>query len=183
MREHLSALAARTDLLPGAATRCFLDIDSLLRPVYGKQKQGASYGHAKFAGKQVLRKGLSPLTATLSTDLAAPVVAGMRLRAGKTSSGKGAGSMVTEAIGGARAAGATGTILVRGDSAYGNRKVVRAALRAGALFSLVLTKNAAVKKAIASILTGQFPMTRGPRCAIPGRSATPTQASGSPTPR
>ncbi|MEV2226321.1 IS1380 family transposase [Nocardia vinacea] len=151
MREHLSALAARTDLLPGAQTRCFVDIDSLLRPVYGKQKQGASYGHTKIAGKQVLRKGLSPLAATISTDLAAPVVAGMRLRAGKTGSGKGAGSMVTEAISAARAAGATGTIVVRGDSAYGNRRVVRAALRAGALFSLVLTKNAAVKKAIASI--------------------------------
>ncbi|MFE3961273.1 IS1380 family transposase [Nocardia sp. NPDC059091] len=151
MREHLSALAARADLLPGAARRCFVDIDSLLRPVYGKQKQGASYGHTKIAGKQVLRKGLSPLAATISTDLAAPVVAGIRLRAGKTGSGKGAGSMVTEAIGTARAAGATGTILVRGDSAYGTRRVVRAALRAHAQFSLVLTKNAAVKAAIASI--------------------------------
>ncbi len=151
LREHLLALAARTDLLPGAATRVFVDIDSLLRPVYGHQKQGASYGHTKIAGKQVLRKGLSPLAATLSTDLAAPVIAGIRLRAGKTGSGKGAASMVTAAIGTARAAGTTGTILVRGDSAYGTRKVVRAALRAGARFSLVLTKNAAVTAAIASI--------------------------------
>lgn len=30
----------------------------------------------------VLRKGLSPLVTTLRTDLAAPVIAGMRLRAG-----------------------------------------------------------------------------------------------------
>ncbi|MFE3277134.1 IS1380 family transposase [Nocardia sp. NPDC059239] len=151
MRQHLLALIARADLLPGAAARVFVDIDSLLRPVYGHAKQGASYGHTKIAGKQVLRKGLSPLAATLSTDLAAPVVAGMRLRAGKTGSGKGAASMVTATIGTARAAGATGTILVRGDSAYGTRKVVRAAVGAGAQFSLVLTRNTSVNTAIAAI--------------------------------
>src|SRR5690606_18239358 len=48
-REHLAALAARTALLPGIQTRAFLDIDSLLRPVYGHNKQGASFGHAKIA--------------------------------------------------------------------------------------------------------------------------------------
>lgn len=105
MREHLLALNARADLLPGAQTRTFVDIDSLLRPVYGHQKQGASRGHTNIAGKQILRKGLSPLAATISTDLAAPVVAGIRLRAGKTGSGKGAASMITAAIGTARAAG------------------------------------------------------------------------------
>jgi hypothetical protein len=150
MGEHLLALGVRTDLLPGASVRTFVDIDSLLRPVYGHQKQGASYGHTKIAGKQVLRKGLSPLVATISTDLAAPVVAGMRLRAGKTGSGKGAASMVTAAIGTARALGA-GQILVRGDSAYGNRKVVRAAVRAGAQFSVVMTRNAAIRRAIDAI--------------------------------
>ncbi|MGO4647395.1 IS1380 family transposase [Nocardia sp. 2YAB30] len=151
LREHLCTLADRADLLPGAETRVFVDIDSLLRPVYGHHKQGASYGHTKIAGKQVLRKGLSPLVTILGTDLAAPVIAGMRLRAGKTGSGKGAGSMVTAAIGTARKAAATGTIVVRGDSSYGTRKVVRAALRGGAQFSLVMTQNSAVKKAIDSI--------------------------------
>lgn len=148
---HLVALCERVDLLPGAEVRAFLDIDSLLRPVYGHAKQGASYGHTKIAGKQILRKGLSPLATTISTDLAAPVIAGMRLRAGKTGSGKGAGRMVAQGIATARAAGATGTILVRGDSAYGSRAVVRACQRAGAHFSLVLTKNTAVQKAIDSI--------------------------------
>ncbi len=45
--------------------------------------------------------------------------------------------MVAQAIGTARAAGVTGQILVRGDSAYGNRAVVAACRRAGAEFSLV----------------------------------------------
>jgi hypothetical protein len=42
-------------------------IDSLLRPVYGDAKQGASYGHTKIAGKQILRKGLSALATRIST--------------------------------------------------------------------------------------------------------------------
>jgi len=41
-------------------------------------------------GKQILRKGLSPLATTISTDTAAPVIAGMHLRAGKAASSKGA---------------------------------------------------------------------------------------------
>ena len=56
-REHLAALAQRTPLLPGIEQRAFLDIDSLLRPVYGHHKQGATFGHAKIAGRALLRKG------------------------------------------------------------------------------------------------------------------------------
>src|SRR4051795_2200118 len=151
LREHLCALTARTDVLAGIDEQAFIDIDSLLRPVYGHAKQGASYGHTKIAGKQVLRKGLSPLATTISTQRSAPVIAGMRLRAGKTGSGKGAGRMVAQAIVTARAAGATGKILVRGDSAYGNRAVVRACRRGTAEFSLVMTKNPAIARAIAAI--------------------------------
>ena len=82
LRHHLAALCDRVDLLPGADERVFIDIDSLLRPVYGHAKQGASYGHTKIAGKQVLRKGLSALATTISTAGSAPVIAGLRLRAG-----------------------------------------------------------------------------------------------------
>jgi len=151
LRAHLVSLTAQTNLLPGIKERAFIDIDSLLRPVYGHAKQGASFGHTKIAGRQVLRRGLSPLATTISTATAAPVVAGIRLRAGKTGSGRGAASMVTETVGTARAVGAAGQILVRGDSAYGTGPVVQACLKAGARFSLVLAKNPAVTKAIASI--------------------------------
>ncbi len=151
LRHHLSALCDRVDLLPGADVGAFIDIDSLLRPVYGHAKQGASYGHTKIVGKQVLRKGLSPLAVTISTDTAAPVIAGMRLRAGRAGSGKGAARMVAQAVATARAAGVTGQILVRGDSAYGTAAVVAACRRAGARFSLVLTKNSTVGKAIEAI--------------------------------
>ncbi|MGH2668381.1 MAG: IS1380 family transposase [bacterium] len=150
-RAHLVNLVAATGLLPGIEHQAYVDIDSLLRPVYGPAKQGASFGHTKIAGKQVLRRGLSPLATTISTREGAPVVAGIRLRAGKAGSGKGAATMVAEAIGTARAAGACGEILVRGDSAYGNSAVAAACVRAGARFSLVLLKNRPVQRAIASI--------------------------------
>ena len=151
LRHHLSALCGRCDLLPGADVRAFIDIDSLLRPVYGHAKQGASYGHTKMAGKQILRKGLSPLAATISTDAGAPVIAGMRLRAGRANSGKGAARMIAQAVGTARAAGVTGGLLVRGDSAYGTRAVIGACRRSGARFSLVLAKNTTVTAAIDAI--------------------------------
>jgi hypothetical protein len=150
-RAHLVNLVRRSGLLPGIGQQAFIDIDSLLRPVYGHAKQGASFGHTKIAGRQVLRRGLSPLATTISTADGAPVVAGIRLRAGRAGSGKGAASMVREAIATARAAGATGEILVRGDSAYGTSAVVAACLRAKARFSVVLAKNQAVNRAIGAI--------------------------------
>jgi hypothetical protein len=162
LRDHLVALAEHTELLAGITGQAFIDIDSLLRPVYGHAKQGASYGHTKIAGKQVLRKGLSPLATTISTERTAPVIAGMRLRAGKTGSGKGAGRMVAQAIATARAAGASGKILVRGDSAYGNRAVVRACRRGKVQFSLVMAKNAAIRRAIDSIREDQWTPVRYP---------------------
>ena len=80
LRHHLGALCRRVELLPGSDLRAFVDIDSLLRPIYGHAKQGASYGHTKIAGKQILRKGLSPLITTISTETGAPVITGARLR-------------------------------------------------------------------------------------------------------
>ena len=162
LREHLVALCERVDLLPGADQRVFIDIDSLLRPVYGHAKQGASYGHTKIAGKQVLRKGLSPLATTISTPGCAPLVAGMRLRAGKTGSGKGAGRMVAQAIGTVRAVSAHATILVRGDSMYGSRAVVGTCVRHGAQFSLAMTRNAAIERAIAAIPEAAWTPVRYP---------------------
>ena len=151
-RAHLVNLIEHSGLLPGIGEQVFIDIDSLLRPVYGHQKQGASFGHTKIAGRQVLRKGLSPLITTISTERGAPVIAGIRLRAGRAGSGKGAASMVAQAIITARAAGASGEVLVRGDSAPTAAAPSWPPCRkAGARFSVVLTKNPAVNRAIASI--------------------------------
>jgi len=67
-RAHLVNLVGVSGLLPGIGSRAYVDIDSLLRPVFGHAKQGAGFGHTKIAGKQVLRKGVSPLAATISTE-------------------------------------------------------------------------------------------------------------------
>jgi hypothetical protein len=152
LRRHLIGLAATTKVLDGIGERAFVDIDSLLRPVYGHAKQGASFGHTKIAGKTILRRGLSPLAVTICTRTCAPVVAAARLRAGRAGSAKGAASLVAEAITTAVAAGAhPARILVRGDSAYGNRQVIATVRKAGAMFSLVLTKQPSVLAAIAAI--------------------------------
>lgn len=79
------------------------------------------------------------------------MIAGIRLRAGKTGSGKGAGRMVAQAITTARSVGATGTVMVRGDSAYGSHAVVRTCVRAGIQFSVVMTKNSKIVAAIEAI--------------------------------
>jgi hypothetical protein len=163
LRRHLIALAQRTPVLDGIHERAFVDIDSLLRPVYGHAKQGASFGHTKIAGKAILRRGLSPLAATIATPKAAPVVAAVRLRAGRAGSAKGAPSMVTEAINTAKAAVAdAANILVRGDCAYGNGKVIAAVVKAGARFSFALAKNPAVNAAIATIPDEQYIPVRYP---------------------
>jgi hypothetical protein len=120
-RAHLVALAARVPLLAGAEERVFIDIDSLLRPVYGHQKQGASFGHAKIASRALLRLGLSPQITTISTAQAPPVIAEARLRSGRAASRRAAASQIKAAIGTARACGRTGTILVRGDTAFGTK--------------------------------------------------------------
>ena len=152
LRRLLVALAAQTPVLTGIADQAYIDIDSLLRPVYGKAKQGASFGHTKIAGKNILRRGLSPLAVTISTDTAAPVLAGVRLRAGKAGSSRGATSMVVEAINTAIEAGATPeNILVRGDSAYCAGKTIAAIVKAGATFSFTTARNSAVDAAINSI--------------------------------
>jgi hypothetical protein len=151
-REHLAALAARTPLLPGIEERAFLDIDSLLRPVYGHQKQGATFGHAKIAGRALLRKGLSPLVTMLSVPQAAPVIAEAWLRSGKTGSGRGAARQVKQAVTTARAAGAgVGKIMLRGDSAFGTKKVIGACLDEQIEFSLTLSRTTRVTKAVDSI--------------------------------
>ena len=150
-RAHLAALAARTPLLPGIEERAFIDIDSLLRPVYGHQKQGASFGHAKIASRALLRLGLSPQISTLSTAQAAPVIAEAQLRSGRAASGRAAARQVKQAIGTARACGACGTIMVRGDSAFGTKKVIATCVAEGVQFSLSVSRNKRITAALEAI--------------------------------
>src|SRR5512132_833820 len=150
-REFLAGLARRAPLLPGKDVLAFIDIDSQQKRVYGHAKQGAAFGYTKIQGKSLLVRGLNALAATISTPLAAPVIAGTRLRGGNASSARGAASMITEAAGTARAAGCTGTLVVRMDSAFYGAPAVWAARRAGAYFSVTARMDPKIRAAIAAI--------------------------------
>ena len=150
-RRVLIELAARTPLLPGADALSFVDVDSVQRRVYGGTKQGAAFGHAKIASKSLLVRGLNVLAATISTPLAAPVVAAVRLRGGNAGSARGAASLVAEAITTARLAGVTGLIVVRADSAYYAGAFVAACRRSGVRFSVTVRMDPKVRRAIAAI--------------------------------
>lgn len=137
-RGFLAGLAGATPLLPGADQLAFVDVDSLLRRVYGHGKAGAALGYTKVGGYGVLLRGLSPLVAILSTPIAAPVVAATRLRGGNAGSARAAAGLVAEAIGVARNCGASGQVVVRADSAFCSAAVIGACRRAAANFSVTV---------------------------------------------
>ena len=161
-RAFLAELARRAPLLPGAGTLAFIDIDSMQKRVYGHGKQGARFGHTKIQGKSLLVRGLNALAAVVSTPLSAPVIAATRLRGGNAASARGAASLAACAIGAAREAGCTGTIVVRMDSAYYNAAVISAIRRNGAFFSVTAPVNTSIRAAIAAIGGGAWTAIKYP---------------------
>ena len=159
----LAELARRAPLLPGRDVLAFIDIDSMQKRVYGYQKQGAAFGHTKIQGKSLLVRGLNALAATISTPLAAPVIAATRLRGGSSNSARGAASLAAGAIGTARAAGCGGILVVRADSAFYSAAFTGAVRRAGAFFSVTVRMDSKVKAAIAAIPEDAWTPVRYPR--------------------
>jgi predicted SpoU family rRNA methylase len=86
----------------------------------------------------------------------------MRLRGGNAGSARGAASLLTHALVTAKAAGAAGMILVRADSAYYAGAVISAARRAGAMFSITVVANTAIRAAIATIAEDAWVAVRYP---------------------
>ena len=162
-REFLAELSRRAPLLPGADVLAFVDIDSMQKRVYGHKKQGAKFGHTKIQGKSLLVRGLNALAATISTPIAAPVIAATRLRGGNAASARGAASLAVRAIGAARDCGCAGTIIVRMDSAYYSAAVIGAIRSKGARFSVTVPVNSSIRAAIASIGDGAWTPVRYPQ--------------------
>jgi hypothetical protein len=161
----LEDLARRAPLLPGKDTVAFPDIDSMQKRVYGHKKQGAASGHAKIQGKNLLVRGLNTLAATISTPLAAPVIAGTRLRGGNAASARGAASLAAAPVAAARATGCTGTLVVRADSAFYSAAFTGAVRRAGAFFSVTVRMDPKVRAAIAAIPETAWTAIRYPRAS------------------
>jgi hypothetical protein len=91
------------------------------------------------------------------------VIAATRLRGGNAASARGAASLAARAIGTAREAGCTGTIVVRLDSAYYNAAVIGAVRRGSAFFSVTAPMNASIRAAIAAIAETAWIPIRYPR--------------------
>jgi len=137
-------LARRAPLLAGASELAYVDVDDTVKPTFGYAKQGAGRGYTGV-------KGLNVLLATISTASSRPVIAAARLRKGSTISASGAQRFVADALITAKAAGASGTLVLRADSAFFQSDVVAAVLRRTACFSITARLNPPVRKAIDTI--------------------------------
>jgi hypothetical protein len=150
-RRLLVGLATQTPVLADAGVLAHLDIDSAQRRVYGHAKQGAGFGAAKVGGYTLRLRGLNPLLAAVSTATCAPVLVGTRLRGGTANSARGAASFTAEAITTARAAGATGLLIARMDSAFYGGAAIAACRRNNVRFSVTARMDRKITKAIAGI--------------------------------
>src|ERR1700694_5405501 len=151
----LCGLADRTPIVAGIDGTVFVDIDDTIIEVHGHGKQGSGYGYSGV-------RGLNALIATVSTERAAPVIVGQRLRKGSCGSARGAarmrgdtlatiGRLRAAATGTAAGVGAAPKVLVRTDSAFYGYRAVRAAIRGGADVSVTVRQTETVKAAIAEI--------------------------------
>ena len=142
-------LARTAPLLPGSEELAYRDVDDTVRQTYGYAKQGAGRGYTG-------TKGLNALLAVVSTPASAPVIAATRLRKGSTTSAKGAHRFVADALITATAAGATGTLVLRADSAFYQADVIAAVRRRKARFSITARKSPPVRAAIEAISAGAW---------------------------
>ena len=85
-----------------------------IKATYGYHKQGTGYGYSGI-------KGLNALLGTVTTNQAAPIIVGARLRKGAANSARGAGKLVADLLANVsrlRSTDAAGMVLLRADSAY-----------------------------------------------------------------
>jgi hypothetical protein len=140
----LTSLAWSTPVLAGVDQVAWIDVDDTIKAMHGYAQQGVAYGYSGV-------KGLNAQLAVLSTPLAAPVIASVRLRKGNVASAHGAPKLIADAVATARRCGAAGMVTVRADSAYYQRPVVAAARAAGARFSITARSNPQITQAITAI--------------------------------
>ena len=111
----LAGLARCAPLLPGAHQMTYVDVDDTVRATHGYAKQGSGFGYTGV-------RGLNVLLGVVSTPLAAPVIAGTRLRKGSANSARGAARLITDTLVTARRLGADprrgARVLLRADTAF-----------------------------------------------------------------
>jgi hypothetical protein len=143
----VTGLCESTPLVAGIEGPVLVDIDDTIIEVHGHAKQGSGYGYSGI-------RGLNALLATVTTDQAAPVIVGQRLRKGVCGSARGAARMVADTLAAVRrlrSSESTAKVLLRADSAFYGHPTVAAALRGGAQVSITVRLDPKVTAAIAAI--------------------------------
>jgi Transposase DDE domain group 1 len=118
-----------------------IDVDSTIVAVFGRGKQGAAFGYTKV-------RGYHPQLATCAET---GQVLFSRLRGGSAGAARGAKSFLTETFSRVRAAGATGELTLRADSAFYSKAVLATAAKFGVRFSVTARQDKRVRAAIEAI--------------------------------
>jgi hypothetical protein len=132
-----AAGAGPTDL----AAPMTIDVDSTIVPVFGRGKQGAAFGYTKI-------RGYHPQLATCAET---GQVLFSRLRGGAAGAARGAKSFLTETFSRVRAAGATGELTLRADSAFYSKAVLATAAKFNVRFSITARQDRKIRAAIEAI--------------------------------
>lgn len=126
---------------PGEGERLVIDIDSFVGEVCGYQKQGAGYGYTK-------KLGYHPL---LATRAGTGEVLHIRNRKGSANTQRGNPRFVDELLARVRRAGATGTILLRADTGFEDKKIFKKLDDQGVQFSIGVKQHKHIREAIEKI--------------------------------
>ena len=119
-----------------------VDIDSTIREVYGKLKQGAAYGYTKVLCYHPI----------LATRADTGEILHARLRKGSANTQRGTKRFVEELVARLRRAGATGQIIMRFDSGYWSNETIGVLTRLGVSYTMaVRTGTKAIDRCIAEI--------------------------------
>lgn len=140
-RELLARLWAAGAGPADLAAPLTIDIDSTIVEVQGRHKQGAAFGYTKV-------RGYHPQLATCAQT---GQVLMSRLRGGSAGAARGAASFLTETVSRVRAAGATGQLTLRADSAFYSRAVLSTAAKFDVRFSITARQDKRIRAAIDAI--------------------------------
>ena len=118
-----------------------VDLDSTVTEVYGKQKQGASYGYTGVLGYHPL----------IATRAGTGEVLGSRMRKGAAGSSRGVLRFIGEVLATIGRAGVCGPVTVRADSGFWSWKLIDKLTKAGVGWSITVRLVPKIKTTVAAI--------------------------------
>jgi hypothetical protein len=123
-----------------------IDVDSTVCEVYGKQKEGASYGYTRVLGYHPLIATRADTGETLH----------VRFRKGSANSQRGAQRFVRELVGRVRRAGGNGPLTLRCDSGFFSQYVVQACRDHHVRYSITVRQTPVVTRALEAITEDEW---------------------------